>query len=61
MRADGRSDLQITPLFETIEDLRNSAAVINAVCDALSPFGIRHVEMPAKPDRIWKLIQEARS
>ena len=38
-----------------------SAAVINSVCDALSPFGIRHVEMPARPDRIWKLIQEARS
>src|SRR5262249_25383505 len=28
--ADGRSDIQITPLFETIEDLRNSAAVIDA-------------------------------
>jgi carbon-monoxide dehydrogenase large subunit len=38
-----------------------SAAVINAICDALSPFGIRHVEMPARPDRVWKLIQEARS
>jgi carbon-monoxide dehydrogenase large subunit len=38
-----------------------SAAVINAVCDALSPFGIKHVEMPARPDRIWSLIQEARS
>ena len=33
-----------------------SAAVINAVADALAPFGIRHVEMPAKPDRIWALI-----
>jgi len=38
-----------------------SAAVINAVVDALSPFGIRHVEMPARPDRIWSLIQEARA
>jgi len=36
-----------------------SAAVINAVCDALSPFGIRHVEMPARPDRIWSLVQQA--
>jgi len=35
--------------------------VINAVVDALSPFGIRHVEMPARPDRIWSLIQEARA
>ncbi|HEY2702783.1 MAG TPA: molybdopterin cofactor-binding domain-containing protein [Candidatus Dormibacteraeota bacterium] len=38
-----------------------SAAVINAVVDALSPFGIKHVEMPARPDRIWSLIQEARA
>ncbi len=37
-----------------------SAAVINAVSDALQPFGIRHVDMPASPDRLWRLIQEAR-
>jgi carbon-monoxide dehydrogenase large subunit len=37
-----------------------SAAVINAVVDALSPFGIRHVEMPARPDRLWAMIEEAR-
>src|SRR6267378_105677 len=37
-----------------------SIAVINAVCDALSPLGIKHVDMPASPDRLWRLIQEAR-
>jgi len=37
-----------------------SAAVINAVVDALSPFGIKHVDMPASPDRLWKMIKEAR-
>jgi carbon-monoxide dehydrogenase large subunit len=36
-----------------------SAAVINAVVDALSPFGVRHVEMPARPDRILELIHNA--
>jgi carbon-monoxide dehydrogenase large subunit len=36
-----------------------SAAVINAVCDALRPLGIHHVDMPASPDRIWRLMQEA--
>jgi aerobic carbon-monoxide dehydrogenase large subunit len=36
-----------------------SAAVINAIVDALSPFGIKHVDMPASPDRIWKQIQQA--
>jgi carbon-monoxide dehydrogenase large subunit len=37
-----------------------SAAVINAICDALAPLGIKHVDMPASPDRIWKQIHEAR-
>jgi carbon-monoxide dehydrogenase large subunit len=37
-----------------------TAAVINAICDALSPLGIKHVDMPATPDRLWKMIQEAR-
>ena len=37
-----------------------SAAVINAVVDALSPLGITHVDMPASPDRIWNMIKEAR-
>jgi carbon-monoxide dehydrogenase large subunit len=37
-----------------------SAAVINAICDALSPFGIKHVDMPATPDRLWKMIKEAK-
>lgn len=31
-------------------------AVINAVVDALSEFGVRHVEMPATPERVWKAI-----
>jgi carbon-monoxide dehydrogenase large subunit len=33
--------------------------VINAVCDALTPLGIKHVDMPATPNRVWKLIKEA--
>ena len=41
--------------------IASSAAVINAITDALSPFGIKHVEMPARPDRIWSLIKEARA
>jgi aerobic carbon-monoxide dehydrogenase large subunit len=38
-----------------------SAAVINAICDALAPLGIDHVDMPASPDRLWKQIQEAKA
>ncbi|HEX4408427.1 MAG TPA: xanthine dehydrogenase family protein molybdopterin-binding subunit [Xanthobacteraceae bacterium] len=33
---------------------------INAVVDALSDFGVRHVEMPATPERVWRAIQDAR-
>jgi len=38
-----------------------SACVINAIVDALAPLGITHVDMPASPDRLWKVIQDARS
>jgi aerobic carbon-monoxide dehydrogenase large subunit len=40
--------------------IASSIAVINAICDALKPLGIKHVDMPASPDRLWKQIQEAR-
>ncbi|WP_144182748.1 xanthine dehydrogenase family protein molybdopterin-binding subunit [Elioraea rosea] len=35
--------------------------VINAIVDALSPLGIRHVDMPATPERVWRAIREARA
>ena len=31
-------------------------AVANAIVDALSDFGIRHIEMPATPEVIWRAI-----
>jgi carbon-monoxide dehydrogenase large subunit len=34
-------------------------AVMNALVDALSELGIRHIDMPATPLRIWQAIQEA--
>jgi len=37
------------------------AVVINAVVDALSEFGVRHVEMPATPEKVWRAIAEARA
>ena len=33
--------------------------VINAIVDALSELGVRHVEMPATPERVWRAIREA--
>lgn len=35
-------------------------SVMNAVCDALRPLGIRHIDMPASPERVWQAIQNAR-
>ncbi len=37
------------------------AATINAVVDALSELGVRHVEMPATPERVWRAIEEAKA
>jgi carbon-monoxide dehydrogenase large subunit len=36
-------------------------AVVNAVVDALSEFGIAHIEMPATPERVWRAINQASS
>lgn len=33
---------------------------INAIVDALAPLGVRHIEMPATPARIWDAIQAAK-
>jgi aerobic carbon-monoxide dehydrogenase large subunit len=33
-------------------------AVVNAVVDALSEFGVKHIEMPATPERIWRAMQK---
>jgi carbon-monoxide dehydrogenase large subunit len=33
------------------------AAVANAVVDALSPFGVDHVDMPFTPERIWRALR----
>jgi carbon-monoxide dehydrogenase large subunit len=37
------------------------AAVINALIDALSERGVRHVDMPATPERVWRLAQAPRA
>jgi aerobic carbon-monoxide dehydrogenase large subunit len=35
-------------------------SVMNAVVDALSEFGIRHIDMPVTAERVWQAIQEAK-
>ncbi|MCI0401994.1 MAG: molybdopterin-dependent oxidoreductase, partial [Acidobacteria bacterium] len=34
-------------------------AIVNAVCDALAPFGIRNLDMPLKAERIWNAIRQS--
>ena len=41
--------------------IASPAAVMNAVIDALTPFGVTDIDMPATPERVWRAIQEARS
>jgi aerobic carbon-monoxide dehydrogenase large subunit len=36
-------------------------SVMNAVVDALAVYGIRHIDMPATPERVWKAIDAARA
>jgi carbon-monoxide dehydrogenase large subunit len=33
-------------------------AIVNAVCDALAPFGVRHMDMPCTPSRVWEAMQD---
>jgi carbon-monoxide dehydrogenase large subunit len=33
-------------------------AVVNAVVDALEPFGVRHLDMPVTPARVWEAMQK---
>jgi carbon-monoxide dehydrogenase large subunit len=33
-------------------------AIVNAVVDALSPFGVRHVDMPLTAEKIWRAIHD---
>ncbi len=35
--------------------------LMNAIIDALSEYGIRHIDMPATPARVWAAIQQARA
>jgi carbon-monoxide dehydrogenase large subunit len=37
------------------------AAIINALVDALKPLGVRHLDMPATPEKLWRIIQQHRT
>ena len=35
----------------------STPAIVNAVVDALAPFGVTHIDMPLKPEKIWRACQ----
>ena len=39
--------------------IAGSPAVINAVVDALEPYGVKHIDMPAKAEKVWRLIRDS--
>ncbi len=41
--------------------IASTPAVINAVVDALRPFGVNDIDMPATPERVWRLVQAGSS
>jgi carbon-monoxide dehydrogenase large subunit len=41
--------------------IASTPAVVNAVMDALAPLGIRHVDMPLTPERVWRAIEQAKA
>jgi carbon-monoxide dehydrogenase large subunit len=41
--------------------LGSTPAVVSAAVDALAPFGVRHIDMSLRPEKLWRIIHEGRS
>jgi carbon-monoxide dehydrogenase large subunit len=52
LKVKGGGEAGITPAL---------AVISNAIVDALSPYGIEHIEMPATPARVWAAIRAAQA
>jgi aerobic carbon-monoxide dehydrogenase large subunit len=39
----------------------STPAVQNAVVDALAPLGVRHIDLPCTPERVWRAIRDAQA
>ena len=39
--------------------IASTPAVVNAVVDALSPLGVRHIDMPMTPEKVWRTMRSA--
>ncbi len=36
----------------------STPAIVNAVVDALKPFGVKHLDMPLKPEKVWRILKQ---
>jgi aerobic carbon-monoxide dehydrogenase large subunit len=39
--------------------ISSTAAIANAVIDALEPFGVKHLDMPYTPEKVWRAISSS--
>jgi carbon-monoxide dehydrogenase large subunit len=39
--------------------IASTPCMVNAVCDALAPLGVNNIDMPLKPERVWRAITAA--
>jgi carbon-monoxide dehydrogenase large subunit len=35
----------------------STPSMVNAVVDALAPFGVRHLDVPLRPEKVWRAMQ----
>ncbi|MDP6482562.1 MAG: xanthine dehydrogenase family protein molybdopterin-binding subunit [Nitrospinota bacterium] len=40
--------------------IASTPAVVNAVVDALSPWGVTHMDIPIRPEKVWRITKGAR-
>jgi carbon-monoxide dehydrogenase large subunit len=41
--------------------IASTPTIVNAVMDALAPLGVRHIDMPLTPEKIWRALQNGNS
>ena len=62
---DESSPCKINPLgakgVGELGTVGGTPTVLNAVIDALRPLGVKHIEMPATPERVWRAIRDAKA
>ena len=47
--------------YQKAKSVADAAAMMNAVHDALLGVGVKDIQMPASPHRVWRAIQSAKA